>query len=191
MGGPARFPRPCRAPGLSPVLRVRVGSSEGEKTLCVTVCPPSPRPGPPRQERHPAPGEEGVQVSPGSPAWGSPAATTPSALSPAERGEGAEPSTQSAAVPRGEGCGKNSGCQRRMPRAGLAQESGESLAPSPGRDSDPPGGTDLRRYLAGGGKPPAGHGVREGPWCSRGALSLWSLPTELPRCPGTGQVRPT
>lgn len=72
------------------------------------------------------------------------------------------------------------GMQRRMLRARLHWET---------LDNDRQGGTDLLGYLylTGGGQP---FGLREGSSCSKGDLSLWSLPKGLP-CPGTGQVRTT
>lgn len=152
---PPGCPRQCRAPSRSPVLRIRVGSSGdggGRKDLLqhgITEAGASPCPG----------GRGGASMCPrGSSASGSPAATTPSALSPAERGERglrwvAKPSTQDAAVPRGEGCGKSSGCRGRMLRARIPRESEERPALSPGNDGDLPGGTNLLRYLPrGGGK---------------------------------------
>lgn len=159
----------------------------GERIFCST--------GSPRQEHHPVPGEEGVPACvPGVLSIGVPSSHHPFCLITCQAGERelrwvAKPSTQDAAVSRGEGCGKSSRCRGRMLSARIPRESGERPASSPGSDGDLPGGTDLLKYLPRGRV--GGRYVGEGPWCRRGDLSLWSLPTEFSRCPGTGQVPPT
>lgn len=132
-----------------------------------------------------------------SPTSRSPTATTPSLLSPAERGEGG---CGGRAIHAGGGC---------PPWGGMRQEQRLPAKDAEGRDRDPPAEPGKAGIISGPGQRPAGGyrrvptcagtwpgeekprpglGVREGPWCSRGALSLYSLPTELPRCPGTGQI---
>lgn len=117
----------------------------GERIFCST--------GSPRQEHHPVPGEEGVPACvPGVLSIGVPSSHHPFCLITCQAGERelrwvAKPSTQDAAVSRGEGCGKSSRCRGRMLSARIPRESGERPASSPGSDGDLPGGTDLLKYL--------------------------------------------
>lgn len=103
-------------PDRSPVLQVRVHSCGGERSVCIVILPGTTKAGSTKIRAL-----SRVNIL-GVPASGSPNSHHP--LSPVDRGEGvveAEPSTQDAAVARGEGCDKNNGCQRRMLRAERGQ----------------------------------------------------------------------
>jgi len=80
LGGPARSPRQCGAPGLSPVLRVRVGSSEGERSSRSTVPPETTEAG-----ASPGPGGRGGASTR---ALMSPTATNPFCLVTCRAGRG-------------------------------------------------------------------------------------------------------